>query len=476
MTQCLGRPGGNEPRVQQGHFANGQRDYARHNYASVLCFKPAPTWYTSVRKFSCCGAAFEPRVETTTRKLHIPMKSPTTLFASLAFALFAFSACNKDDEDTTTTDTRSESRKEADALMQTAAQQRGMSTSDFAALLTDRSRFNAQQNVFFPSALAVNYTTKHVTLPLYKGIGPSGAATYFIITECADFDLARLMGVNYAPKLANGRGTAGVQNVTMESGMIKFKGEVDFSPVRTLAPGPFPMTFPPSVAIPGSVGDAEYSPLIIMPSGLAMSVSIVANASGTHDHLVSMDQAKGTVVFELLDGFENGKQFYYHLVTESSDMGAATIERGTYTPRLANLPAFGKSGVNDKSSALLGFAPCANGETGANNPERQGLNSTILDGNAFDPINVFPLDPQNDKKDDNNYSPMWDAHIYAWTDAAIAGGQRRQVKSMSQLQGLLSGGSVMNAPPNSGDPNPVAAGLKATGVIINCPVIAQPDL
>ncbi len=281
------------------------------------------------------------------------------------------------------------------------------------------------------------------------------------------------MGANFSPKLMNGRGSPGSQQVTIENGMIKFKGDVNFAPVRSLTPGPFPKTFPPATAQPGSVGDAEYSPLIVLPSGSVMSVSIVANATGTHDHLVSVDYAKGTVVFELLDGFEGGEQYYYHLVTESSDMGAATIERGTYTPRLASLPSFGKSMPSD-NSALLGFAPTANGETGANNPKRQGLNSTILDGNAFDPINVFPLDPDNNKKDNNNYSPMWDAHIYIWTDAAIQAGLRRQVKSMTDLQGLFTAGTVVNLPVNTGNPNPLVAGLKATGAIINCPVIAQP--
>jgi hypothetical protein len=362
---------------------------------------------------------------------------------------------------------------EVNTLLETAAQQRNVSKEDFMRTLVDKDKFTAEQNVFFPSTLEIDFKTKHVTLPLYKGIGPSGSLVYFIITEGADYEVAKMMGVNFAPKLINGRGTAGSQQVTIENGMIKFKGDVNFSPVRSVTPGPFPMTFPPATAQPGSVGDAEYSPLIVLPSGSVMSASIVANGTGNHDHLVSMDQAKGTVVFELLDGFEGGEQYYFHLVTESSDKDAATIERGTYTPRLANLPMFGKNMPDDKS-ALLGFAPTANGETGANNPKRQGLNSTILDGNAFDPINVFPLDPENTKKDNNNYSPMWDAHIYVWTDAAIKEGKRRQVKSIADLKGLFDEGSVMNAPPNMGDANPLIAGLKPTGAIINCPVIAQP--
>jgi hypothetical protein len=395
------------------------------------------------------------------------MKSSIQLFTGFALAILLFLACKKNKEN------NSAYIKEANELLATAAQQRGVSKEDFMKTLVDKGKFTSKQNVFLPSALAVDFTKKWVTLPVYTGIGPSGNPTYFIITEGADYEVAKLMGLNYAPKLVNGRGTVGSQQVTLENGMIKFKGDVDFSPVRTLAPGPFPNTFPPSVAIPGSVGDAEYSPVIVLPSGSVMSASIVANSTGTHDHLVSIDYVKGTVVFEILDGFEGGEQYYFHLVTESSDMGAATIERGTFTPRLANLPEFGKSMPNDKS-ALLGFAPLANGETGANNPERQGLNSTILDGNAFDPINVFPLDPENNKKENNNYSPMWDAHIYVWTDAAIQAGKRKRVKSMTQLKALFDEGSVVNAPPNTGDPNPIVAGLKPTRAIINCPVIAQP--
>jgi hypothetical protein len=396
----------------------------------------------------------------------------------LAFctSIFALSSCDKFEDFFIPEDKVSEQAdklKEAEGLLATAAQQRNISKEDFMKILVDDKRFNSKQNVFMTSPLAIDFKKKWVTLPVYKGIGPSGNPTYYILTEAADSDIAKMMGINFAPKLVNGRGTAGSQQVTIENGMIRFKGDVDFSPVRLLEPGIFPNTFPPAVAQPGSVGDAEYSPLIVLPSGSVMSASIVANSTGEHDHLVSIDYTKGTVVFELLDGFEGGEQFYFHLVTEASDVGAATIERGTYTPRLANLPMFGKSMLKDKS-ALLGFAPTANGETGANNPERQGLNSTILDGDAFDPINVFPLDPDNDKRENNNYSPMWDAHIYVWTDAAIQAGKRRQVKSIEDLKGLFTEGLVTNAPPNAGDPNPLIAGLKPTGAIINCPVIAQP--
>ncbi len=392
------------------------------------------------------------------------MKSTKILLTGFALVMLIFSACKKN------SDTGMAAYiSEADGLLATAAQQRNVSKEDFMKSLVNVSKFTADQNVFFPSALAIDFTKKWVTLPVYKGIGPSGSPTYFIVTESADFDVAKMMGVNYAPRLAFARGAPGSQPVTIENGMIKFNGDVNFSPARILEPGKFPNTFPPSKAQPGSVGDSKYSPLIVLPSGSVMSVSIVANSTGNHDHLISIDYTKGTLVFEILDGFEGGAQFFYHLVTESSDEGAATIERGTYAPLLGYL-----LGKPDEESALLGFAPTANGETGANNPKRQGLNSTILDGNAFDPLNVFPLDPDNNKRDNNRYSPMWNAHIYVWTDEAIQAGKRKQVKSTTDLKQLISEGSVKNFHKNAGIPNPTFGGLLPTGAIINCPVIAQP--
>ena len=366
--------------------------------------------------------------------------------------------------------------QEADALLTETAALTGAKKEDLAQLRTADAaaiRFPRSKNVFFPGALALDFTKKQVTLPLYKGIGPSGKPTYYILTEAANFNVARILGVNYAPKLVFGRDTDGAQEATIVNRMLKFEGDVDFSPTRVVKPGTFPNTFPPAQAQPGAIGDAKYSPLVVLPSGSVINAPIVANSTGTHDHLVSIDYAKGTVVFELLDGFQGGQEYYFHLVTESSDMGAATIERGTYTPRLGNLPAFGQDLAADES-ALLGFSPVSNGETGKDNPERQGLNSTILDGTAYDPINIFPLDPDNKKEYDNNYSPMWDAHINAWTPAAIAAGKRRRIKSIEDLTQLVQAGYVTDAPGNVGEPNGFVAGLRPSRVIINCPVMAQP--
>lgn len=340
----------------------------------------------------------------------------------------------------------------------------------------DRGSFADEENVFLPSTLAVanlrSPDTANVDLPIYPGIGPGGDEVWYIITEAADFDVAEQLGLNYSPKLAFGIGTGGDQAVTLEDGLIRFKGAIDFSPRRVLEAGDGPSAFPPAVAEPGGVGDAEWSGLIVLPSGSALNAMVVANATGAHDRANALDYEAEVVNFSLADGFEGGDQYYYHLVTEASDAVAATVEQGVYSPRLDNLPAAGESEVSDRS-ARLGFAPTANGETGFDNPERQGLNSTIVDDDRA-PDNVFPIDPDNAQREDNNYSPMWDAHVYVWTDEAIADGERCRVNGFEDLGALREAGLIENAPDNSGPGNDFVAGLSPTGLIINCPVILQP--
>ncbi|CAA9519027.1 MAG: hypothetical protein AVDCRST_MAG79-84 [uncultured Thermoleophilia bacterium] len=87
---------------------------------------------------------------------------------------------------------------------------------------------------------------------------------------------------------------------------------------------------------------------------------------------------------------------------------------------------------------------------------------------------MFPLDPDNRKRNGNNYSPMWDAHVSQWTEAAIAAGQRRSIRGFEDLTSLVAQGRVGSFVGSPGRSNSFVAGLKATGIIINCPVIAQP--
>ena len=46
-----------------------------------------------------------------------------------------------------------------------------------------------------------------------------------------------------------------------------------------------------------------------------------------------------------------GHQYFYHLVTDASAQVPAVLEKGVYAPRLAKIPAFGKSLPGEKSVA-----------------------------------------------------------------------------------------------------------------------------
>src|SRR5215469_14210217 len=78
--------------------------------------------------------------------------------------------------------------------------------------------FKPSDHVFVKSALAVDFTYRSasVTLPLFRGLSPLGKDVFYIITDASDFQVARRMGINYAPKLAKAIGSAGVQNVALQ--------------------------------------------------------------------------------------------------------------------------------------------------------------------------------------------------------------------------------------------------------------------
>ena len=337
-------------------------------------------------------------------------------------------------------------------------------------------KFKATDHVFVTSALAVDFTYRaaSVTLPLYEGRAPDGTPVHYILTEASDFATARALGVNYAPKLAYASGSAGASAGTLEEGLLHFAGTIDFTPTYAVAPGK-DRPFPPSVATPGAVGDANYSSIVTLPSGVVINAQIVHNATGSHDRLKSIDLQNRTVTLSLLDGFHNGRQYFYHLVTDVSADVPSVLEKGVYAPRLAALPTFGTS--TGKGSALLGFSPVLNGRTVKDSGQEQGFEASLSNG-GIDPINVFPLGPDNrNGSQANNYSPLWDAHVSQWTAAAIAAGKVRRITSLADLTRLVRAGDVESAFINpAGTGNPFVAGLRPTRAIINCPVIAQPEL
>ncbi|MBA2304912.1 MAG: hypothetical protein H0W08_20085 [Acidobacteria bacterium] len=365
-------------------------------------------------------------------------------------------------------------RSEAASLAATAAKESGRPAYTSATAV----KFKASDNVFLKSALAVNFTYRKatVTLPLYRGQSPRDEDVFYIITDASDFDVARQLGINYSPKMAKAAGTPGAQAVTLRGGVMRFKGNVDFAPEYAVTPGDAPTYFPPKSFTPGARGDAEWSSMAVLPSGVVLNVQMVQNTSGAHDRLKAIDLQKRTVTMSLLDGFHDGKQYYYHLVTDVSADLPAVLEKGVFTPRLANVPGYGKSMPSD-NSALLGFSPVLNGSTDMNSGEDQGFSTSLRNG-GIDPINVFPIPPRNaDASPNNNYSPLWDAHVNMWTPAAVKDGKVERIRSLDELKRLIKAGLVTSAminPPGPG--NPYIGGLRSTQAIINCPVVAQPDL
>ncbi|MBA3339079.1 MAG: hypothetical protein H0T54_04910, partial [Geodermatophilaceae bacterium] len=233
------------------------------------------------------------------------------------------------------------------------------------------------------SATQVDTVAATAVFPLYRGQDAAGGSVYFIITESNDVDESIRLGVNWTPKLVHAMRTKAVQTATTVTGgranpnnfpVPKFVGNVNFAPVRKLVPGRDLFPLDPST-VPGSDGDAMYTPLLTMDGKIVYNASHVANKTGIHDRVLSMDTVGMTVKMQLVHGFYEGFSILYSS-TETSDHDLSALEQGTFTPNLnfAPFPA------DDKSfrSAREALIPIVNGPRGKNNPERQGLQSAVL--------------------------------------------------------------------------------------------------
>ena len=318
--------------------------------------------------------------------------------------------------------------------------------------------------VFLDSTIELNEAEGTITLPLFRGTH-DGSNVFYIVTESSDRDDAEdERGVNWAPKLVNALGTAAVQEVTVVDGVVQFVGTVDFSPERIVVPGPG--GFPPAQAEPGSIGDANYSPLITTGDGIVLNAPHVANnsSSGLHDSVVDIDFNRMEVTLELVDGFYHGKEILY-ISTEVSDFTTAALEAATFAPNMNAAPVMGSNDPN--TSARAAITPFVNGETGVNNPERQGLNSALM--GEGDPLNVTEEHP-NHRGKIPLYSPLWDVHPARWTAAAIAAGERERLDRHDDIADAVEDGLIISV--GAGPANPVLGGLRAAGFIVNCPIVA----
>jgi hypothetical protein len=98
------------------------------------------------------------------------------------------------------------------------------------------------------------------------------------------------------------------------------------------------------------------------------------------------------------------------------------------------------------------------GQAGATNPNRQGINSALLDG--LDPLNILHKAPQ----DQPEYSPLWDIHFVAWSDAAIKNGQNTRQIDFDDVMSLIKGGMVTGMGPGGQ--------FVSAGFIVTCPIMS----
>ncbi len=304
--------------------------------------------------------------------------------------------------------------------------------------------------------------SRTVTLPALVGLGPDGQRVAYIVTESSNADDAQRLGVNFSPKLANALGTAAVQRATVrKNGSYRFAGTVDFSPRHVLIPGAAPNYFPPTDFAPGAVADPLYSPLVTTGDGIVRNAPHLANASGIADTVTTFNVKASTVTLSLIQGFYEGHSVQY-IRTESSDRLVAAVEDSTWAPLLADSP--GLASNDPATSAREAIVPIVNGQTGADNPQRQGLNSALAGDGA--PLNIIQEEPAAPTDPSSAfYSPVWDVSPAVWSSASMP----TQLRDAQLLQPLAQDGTISSA---GQGPYNASLGLRASGAVSMCPVIA----
>jgi hypothetical protein len=321
----------------------------------------------------------------------------------------------------------------------------------------------------------IDTATGTITIPLYLGYMKDGRKVWYILTDVDDPGVAAELGLNFSAKMTFMANAARTANLNANADLIFDAGTVNFSPNRSVTPGPPGSEFPPTAYQPGSVGDAKYSPYvqIVNEGGVIYNAPIVAfnvNASDinfpngkvdyskVHDEVLAIDPVNMTVTLNLINGFSFGRPVWY-LSMDASIPLAAAIEHNTYAPLMAALHLGDDDSANSPIERI--FIATNGAEEGeCDNPLRQGLSADLADGhrpnNTLGGIPTLALD----------YSPAWDANLYAWTQDAINSGYRGQLREEFNIltfaqDGLLTG--------------PGGAAFGSAGFSINCPIVLRLD-
>ncbi|KAL7904853.1 hypothetical protein GGI35DRAFT_484069 [Trichoderma velutinum] len=335
--------------------------------------------------------------------------------------------------------------------------------------------------------------TNNYTLPLYNAKSVKGETYWYVLTDTSDEGNGNQLGLNFSPKLRfaaqsrTANGLKGAEDVeVVNNTIVGRKGMVDFSPVRRLLPGS-PQPFPPATADPGSIGDSFYTPLIQLTNagGEVWNAPIIAGDvteeylnrfcdgipegmqeefySKVHDQVVSICPRDETVTLKTIHGFSFSKSVLY-FVFDASDPLPATIDGGTYAPRLKAI----KTGDDDAAfSGIERFFVATNGYTNrdlppgaphneTHHPWRQGLSSAVLgEGNALNILGAIPTVAFD-------YAPLWNFNLYSWTNYSISSGIRTRLTGEFEVLGMAAAGYVTD---------PDGSPLSDAGFVTNCPPV-----
>lgn len=315
-----------------------------------------------------------------------------------------------------------------------------------------------------------------ITLPLYKGQLASGEAVWYILTDTTDEKNAAALGLNFSAKLnyadvGLGVRRASQQLINGQTVVVFEKGRVDFSPERAVSPGAAPHYFPPTAVQPGSVGDAEYSPLAKIDNYIYNAPMLAFNVDEAslnrfcggsvdhklvHDKVVSICPRDGVVTLALTTGFSFGRPVLY-LSTEASAALPAALEGATLAAALTDI----KVGSDDSAfSAVERIFAIVNGPInsvdGEIHPQRQGFDSALKgDGGPLNVLGGIPTVA-------TDYSPLWDLNVGEWTQHAIDNDYRSRVREEFEILGYVRAGHLTA---------PGGAAFGSSGLIVNCPIV-----
>ena len=323
-------------------------------------------------------------------------------------------------------------------------------------------------------SIGANSPRGTITLPLFKGAVRTSSGlrpAWYVILDAGDAEEADRLGVNFSKKLHNATAAARAATIRPDGTFLFESGLVDFTPNHVVVRGDADRPFPPRQAAPGSVGDDDYSPLVLANNGVVYDAPIVAaavdeaqinfpagnpNYALVHDQVIAIDPFKRTVTLNLINGFSFGKPVLY-ISTDSSDPTVSAIEANTFAPRMGRLEV----GIDDIArSAVERIFIAINGASdgGCNNPQRQGLSAALLDGHR--PNNTFGGIPTTA----TDYSPVWDANLYEWTPDAIEKGYRGLLTEEFRILKLARDGYITG---------PNGAPFGSAGPVIVCGVAAR---